>query len=90
MYFNILLILYIARKDFCVLCLCSVIILCAALFHPVDCSPPGSSVQGILQARILEWVAISSSRGSSQPRNQTHVSCLADRFFTTAPLRKPI
>ena len=78
MYFNILLILYIARKDFCVLCLCSVIILCAALFHPVDCSPPGSSVQGILQARILEWVAISSSRGSSQPRNQTHVSCLAD------------
>ena len=88
MYFNILLILYIARKDFCVLCLCSVIILCPALFHPVDCSLPGSSVQGILQARILEWVAISFSRGSSQPRNQTHVSCLADRFFTTAPLRK--
>ena len=65
MYFNILLILYIARKDFCVLCLCSVIKLCLALFHHVDCSPPGSSVQGILQARILEWVAISSSRGSS-------------------------
>ena len=49
--------------------------LCTALCDPVDCSPPGSSVQGILQARILEWVAISSSRGSSPPRDQTHVSC---------------
>ena len=43
------------------------------LCNPMDCSPPGSSVPGILQARILEWVAISSSRGSSQPRDQTHV-----------------
>ena len=53
---------------------------------PMDCSPPGSSVHGIFQARILEWVAISSSRGSSQPRDQTHiscVSCIAGRFFTT-------
>ena len=41
-----------------------------------------SSVHGILQARILEWVAISSSRGSSQPRDQTQVSCIAGRFFT--------
>ena len=41
----------------------------------IDCSPPGSSVHGILQARILEWVAISFPRGSSQPRNQTRVSC---------------
>ena len=49
---------------------------------PVDCSPPGSSVNGILQARILEWVAISYSRGSSQPRNQTRFSCIAGRFFT--------
>ena len=48
----------------------------------MDCSPPGSSVHGILQARILEWVAISFSRGSSQPRDQTRVSCTAGRFFT--------
>ena len=49
----------------------------------MDCSPPGSSVHGILQTRILEWVAISSSRGSSQRRDQTRASCLAGRFFTT-------
>ena len=48
----------------------------------MDCSPPGSSVCGIFQARILEWVAISFSRGSSQPRYQTLVSCIAVRFFT--------
>ena len=51
------------------------------LCDPVDCSPPVSSVHGILQARLLEWVAISFSRGSSQPRNQTQVSCTAGRFF---------
>ena len=54
-----------------------------------DCSPPGSSVHGILQARMLEWVAISFARGS-QPRDRTHVSCLAGGFFTTEPLGKPI
>ena len=48
----------------------------------MDCSPPGSSVHGILQARILEWVAISFSRGSSQPRDQTQISCTAGRFLT--------
>ena len=51
----------------------------------LDSSPPGSSVHGIFQARILEWVAISSSRGSSRPRDGTHVSCvscMADGFFT--------
>ena len=52
------------------------------LCDPVDCSPPGSSVCGILQARILEWVAIPFSKGSSQPRVGTHVSCIAGRFFT--------
>ena len=46
---------------------------CLTLRGPMDCSPPGSSVYGILQARILEWVAISSFRGSSQPRDWTHV-----------------
>ena len=52
------------------------------LCDPMDCSPPGSAVHGILQARILEWVAISSSRGSSPPRDQTQVSYIAGRFFT--------
>ena len=47
------------------------------LRHPMDCSSPGSSVHGIFQAGILEWVAISSSRGSSQPRDRTHVSCIS-------------
>ena len=49
--------------------------LCLTLCDPMDCSPPGSSVHGILQARILEWVAISFSRRPSQPRDGTHVSC---------------
>ena len=59
---------------------------------PTDYSLLGSSVHGILQARILEWVAMPSSRGSSQPRVQTSnscVSCTAGRFFTTEPPRKP-
>ena len=56
--------------------------LCRTLFDPMDCSPPGSSVHGILQARILNWVAIPFSRGSSWSRDQTHVSCIAGRFFT--------
>ena len=47
---------------------------CPTLCDPMDCSLPGSSLHGILQARVLEWVAISSSRGSSQPRDQTRVS----------------
>ena len=49
----------------------------------MDCSPPGSSVHGILQARILEWVAISFSRGSFWPRDRNCVSCIAGGFFTT-------
>ena len=50
--------------------------------RPHELNPPGSSVHGILQARILEWVAILFSSGSSQPRDQTPVSCIAGRFFT--------
>ena len=50
---------------------------CLTLCDPMACCPPGSSVHGILQARILEWVAISSSRGSSQLRDQTHISCVS-------------
>ena len=56
--------------------------LCLTLCDPMDCSLPGSSVLGILQARILEWIAIPFSRGSSQPRGRTGVSCIAGRFFT--------
>ena len=55
---------------------------CPTLCDPIDCSPPGSSIHGILQARILEWVVVTFSRGSSQPRDQTWVSCIAARFFT--------
>ena len=50
---------------------------CPTLWNTLDCSPPVSSVHGILQARILEWVASSFSRGSSQPRDRTQVSCIA-------------
>ena len=74
----------------------SIHMLCAVLSHfshvqlcvtPMDCSPPGSSVHGILQARGLEWVAMSSSRGFSRPRDWTWVSCvssLVGRLFTTS------
>ena len=55
--------------------------LCPILCDPVDCSLPGSSIQGIPQARILEWVAISFSRGSSQPRDRTQVSRIGGRRF---------
>ena len=56
---------------------------CPTLCDPMDCSPPGSSLHGILLllARVLEWVAISFSRGSSQPRDQTRVSCIPGRCF---------
>ena len=64
----------------CVFCLATQVFL--TLCDPMDCSPPGSSVHGILQARILQWVAISFSRASFPPRNQTWVSCIAGRFFT--------
>ena len=59
------------------MCVCSV-----PLCNRMDYDPPGSSVHGILQARILEWVAMPSSMGSSQPRGQTQVSLIAGRFFT--------
>ena len=62
------------------------------LWDPTDCSPPGSSVHGILQARILEWVATPSSRGSFWPRDRTGVSCIsctAGKFFPAEPLGKP-
>ena len=55
---------------------------CPTLCDPTDCSLSGSSVHGIFQARVLEWIAISFSRGSSQPRNRTRVSRIAGRCFT--------
>ena len=55
---------------------------CLTLCNPMDCSLPGSSVHGIFQARILEWVAISFSRGSSRPRDQARVSHIVGRRFT--------
>ena len=81
------------------LCVCVCVCVCAKTPHscltlcdPRDYSLPGSSVHGILQARILERVAKRSSRGSSQPRDWTCVfcnSCIAGGFFTTEPLGKP-
>ena len=67
-----------------------VVKLCPTLCDLMDCSPPGSSVREISQARILEWVAISFSRGSSWPRGQTQVSCTAGGFFTAEPPGKPL
>ena len=55
---------------------------CLTLGDPMDCSLPGSSIHGSLQARVLEWVAISFSRGSSRPRDRTWVSHIAGRRFT--------
>ena len=62
--------------------------LCLTLCDPMDCGPPDFSVHGILQTRILEWVAMHSSRASSQSRDQTQVSCIAGRFFTTWATRE--
>ena len=59
------------------------------LCNPMDYSPPGSFVHGIFQARILECVSMSYSRGSSQPRDWTHIFWIAGRFFTTEPPGKP-
>ena len=59
------------------------------LCNPVDCSPPGSSIHGILQARILAWVAIPFSGGSSQPGDWTQVSCIAGRALPSEPPGNP-
>ena len=69
------------------LCVVLVTQSCPTLCDFVDCSPPGSSVHGILQARILEWVAI-SFKGSFQPREGTQVSSTAGRFFTVWATRE--
>ena len=61
---------------------------CLTLCGLMDCGPPGSSVHGVLQARILEWVTIPFSRGSSQPRDQTWVFCIAGGFFSISATRE--
>ena len=66
-------------KKYCYCCL--IITSCPTLCNPMDCSPPRSSVHGISQVRILEWVAVSFSRGSSWTRDPTSISCLAGMFF---------
>ena len=71
------------------MCTCSVAQSCPALCDPMDCSPPASSVLGILQARILEWVAISFSRGSSQPGIEPVSLASAGGFLTTKPPGSP-
>ena len=63
--------------------------MCPNVCDPTDCSLPGSSVHGILQARILQWVPMSSSRGSSQPRDRTRVSCLLHWQTGSLPLVPP-
>ena len=62
--------------------------LCPTIYDPMDCSPPGSLVHGIFQAWILEWVAISFSRGSSGPRDRTQVSRIVGRCFTVWATRE--
>ena len=64
-------------------CCCLVAKSCPTFCPSMDCSLLGSSVHGLFQARILDWVAMPSSRGASQLRDQTHVFCIAGRFFTT-------
>ena len=70
------------------LCWCLVTKSFPTLHDPMDWSPPGSSVHGIFLARLLEWVAIPFSRGSSQLRDQTQVSCFAGRIFTVWATRE--
>ena len=63
---------------------------CPTLCDPMDCSLPGSSLHGILQARVLEWVAISFSRGSSRPRDRTQVSRIPGRRFNLGATREAL
>ena len=71
--------------------MCLVAQACPTLENPLGCSPPGSSVHGIFQVKTLKWVDVSSSRGSSPPRDRTQISCVsltAGRFFTPGAMRE--
>ena len=73
------------------ICCCSLFAQsCPTLCNPIDCSPPDFPVHRISQAKILEWVAISFSRGSFRSRDHTCISCTAGGFFTTEPPGKPM
>ena len=63
---------------------------CLTLYNPMDCSPPGSSVHGVLQARILEWAAMPSSRGFPDPGIELECSALAGVVFTTSATGKAL
>jgi len=82
--FNLVVILFLVLSP----CVCAKLLQpCPTLCDPMDCSSTGSSVHGLFQARILEWFAMPSSRGSSWPRDRTHISCLLHwqaGFFTTS------
>ena len=81
------------RSEVCVYCdvhACAQLLSQVWLCDLIDGSPPGSSVDGIFQARILQWVAISSSRGSSRPRNQTWVSCISYTDRPVVSAGKPV
>ena len=67
------------------MCMCAKLLQsCLTLCDPMDCSPPGPNVHGVFQARILKWVAMPFSRGSSWSRDRTQISCTGGRFFTTS------
>ena len=75
---------------FCItMCCAKSLQLGLTLCNPMDCSPSSASVHGISQARILEWVAIPFSMGSSRPRDRTFISCIAGRLFTIWPPGSP-
>ena len=83
--------LYLTDFSACLECSCLVTRPCLTLWTPLDCTPPDFSHHGIFQSRILEWVTISSSRGSSQPRDSTFisfVSCIVGGFFTLWAIRE--
>ena len=82
---------YAQCHEVCVcVCVCVCVQSCRLFCDPMDCIPSGSYVHGISQVRILEWVAISYSRGSPWSKDQTHVSCLTNIFFTKAAPEKPL
>ena len=85
---------FIGNVCVCVWSVCAVAQSCLTLCNPMDCSPQGVSVHGVFQTRILEWVAISFSRGSSPTLGSKlhllHPSCIASGFFTTVPWGKSL
>ena len=81
-------ILLVTHTHVCV-CVCVISLVMSDSCDPMDCSPPGSSVHGILQARILEWVAISFSRGSSHAGIKSGSPAFTGGFFTAEPPGKP-